>query len=360
MLSISAIVGGAQTGPRIRLTEDLRIDGSTLGFSRLGPVRATATSIYVAELADLAIHEFMPGGQLRRTFGRPGSGPGEFRSIGNYGLLGDTLWVSDYILSRITLFVDGRVAGTIVPTPAAASAGWSNPLALLPGRTAVMLPAISGAALRDGSATFRTVLRGSLAAATIDTLLRVPARNSVFALPVGGGTRYFPQPFNDDPVFAASPDGDWLLSVTPSDAGSTTTLEIQMRDATGRQRYRTSMSIAGEPVSSRSVDSVIAAIRQRAADAPADVVRRALRIPRMHPVIRGALVSGEGEALLRLRTPGGGETWNLLSATGAPIALLDVPAGAEVIGIDRGVVWALVRDADDVPSIVRYRHSRGR
>ncbi len=43
-------------------------------------------------------------GQFVGTIGRPGEGPGEFKSVGVMGWVGDTLWVLDFGLYRYSYF----------------------------------------------------------------------------------------------------------------------------------------------------------------------------------------------------------------------------------------------------------------
>jgi len=47
---------------------------------------------------------FDMSGKFVRNIGRDGAGPGEFRQIERFGWVGDTLWVSDPVLRRYTLF----------------------------------------------------------------------------------------------------------------------------------------------------------------------------------------------------------------------------------------------------------------
>jgi hypothetical protein len=65
-------------------------------------------TIYVPDLFSQRVHRFARDGSLIRTYGRPGEGPGEFRSAGSTFVLDDsTLAVHDNMLRRMSLFERG-------------------------------------------------------------------------------------------------------------------------------------------------------------------------------------------------------------------------------------------------------------
>lgn len=59
----------------------------------------------MADGMNLEVRFFSSDGRLEGSFGRPGEGPGEFQRIETMGrLVGDTIWVHDLNLRRLTLF----------------------------------------------------------------------------------------------------------------------------------------------------------------------------------------------------------------------------------------------------------------
>ncbi|HJU75882.1 MAG TPA: 6-bladed beta-propeller [Gemmatimonadaceae bacterium] len=72
-----------------------------------GVFRLTANRIAVVNGATNEIRFFDSAGKLVHTFGRTGSGPGEFRQIGWVGRARDTLFVADHSLSRISTIATG-------------------------------------------------------------------------------------------------------------------------------------------------------------------------------------------------------------------------------------------------------------
>jgi hypothetical protein len=81
---------GSQTDPAQALTQ---IRGIVIG---------PAGELYVAQPMDRMIRVFSADGRLLRTIGRSGAGPGEFDLMTGFGVLGDTLFVSDTRYNRVT------------------------------------------------------------------------------------------------------------------------------------------------------------------------------------------------------------------------------------------------------------------
>ncbi|MEP6834633.1 MAG: hypothetical protein ABJB74_14655, partial [Gemmatimonas sp.] len=95
----------AQTVPVVELTGEVVIDGERLELRRLFGGRVGPTgSIYVVGNRERELLVFNGDGQKRGVLGRDGSGPGDFRSMRQLGFVGDTLWIGDPILQRVTLY----------------------------------------------------------------------------------------------------------------------------------------------------------------------------------------------------------------------------------------------------------------
>lgn len=70
------------------------------------------------ESQDLQIRAYDTDGKPLWRVGRRGSGPGEFQGTHDFGLIGDTIWVVDQNLRRITFFdFDGELLGTTLVYP---------------------------------------------------------------------------------------------------------------------------------------------------------------------------------------------------------------------------------------------------
>ncbi|MEZ4379645.1 MAG: hypothetical protein R3B35_15315, partial [Gemmatimonadales bacterium] len=68
-------------------------------------------TIAVSQPVDGRVLLYSPDGHRKAAVGRPGAGPGEFRTLANlHGFIGDTLWLYDVDLRRFTLVrSDGRI-----------------------------------------------------------------------------------------------------------------------------------------------------------------------------------------------------------------------------------------------------------
>ena len=87
----------------------------------LDQVRAIAIHrglLYVTQSKETAVLVLTTGGNTVRHIGRPGSGPGEFRAVSALGFVGDSLWVFDGILHRLSYFTS---SGSLVSTRTVAS-----------------------------------------------------------------------------------------------------------------------------------------------------------------------------------------------------------------------------------------------
>ena len=83
------------------------VDDPTVGFSQVGGVEVDREgNLIVFEVAVPEIRVYSPDGTILRRIGRRGAGPGEFESPGafGFGLVGDTIWVTETFSRRLTLF----------------------------------------------------------------------------------------------------------------------------------------------------------------------------------------------------------------------------------------------------------------
>lgn len=117
------LVGFAATGaraqdelPEWRLGEPLLRTGDAIELHRVGPATELPDgSIAIADAGNRRIVVVSPTGDLVRTYGRMGSGPGEFRSLTGLASFGDTLVAYDPFLNRLSLFSG---AGSLIRTSA--------------------------------------------------------------------------------------------------------------------------------------------------------------------------------------------------------------------------------------------------
>src|SRR5687768_10191408 len=131
---ITPLLAGAQI-PTRRATQVFRFGGpdakDPYAFSaspRL--VVDSARFIYARLASEATIIVFDGDGRLVRRIGGRGEGPGEFQVASRHGLIGDTLWVTNWPTPRLSLF---RKDGTHLSTTASvfdAGARFSAPLGI--------------------------------------------------------------------------------------------------------------------------------------------------------------------------------------------------------------------------------------
>ena len=91
----------------LHLERQVEIRGTEQGDAELTAPRSILTDssyIYVLDSAAFGVHRFDRHGRWETTIGKEGEGPGEFRRPMAMGWLGDTLWVADRGLSRLSFF----------------------------------------------------------------------------------------------------------------------------------------------------------------------------------------------------------------------------------------------------------------
>src|SRR5262245_13246567 len=100
--------------PAARLTQTLRIDGAKEDLTMIGWVFVAPDGrIGITQPQENKAFLYSEDGKRLATFGRTGSGPGEFRGLAIAGWVGDKIWISDGQLRRISIFTaDGKHEAT--------------------------------------------------------------------------------------------------------------------------------------------------------------------------------------------------------------------------------------------------------
>lgn len=361
-----------QPAPPLRpLVEELRIDGKlhewkAIESMRMGP----AGHLLVKEELGKSLRVFSPTGALVRTLGQRGQGPGEFINVDGFGLLGDTIWVSDGASVRITYFdLSGKLLGTLRADsgvmPMRDSAGRVVQVARMQSKGAVALHG-DGTALViplmfPGDADtlgvtkmypwWLTTRRGQV----LDTVLTVALESQLVRITSADGTRrnFLWNPLPQRQTAAASVGGRRLALIDASYTGRDAwTYTVRVSDQLGRTLYTRRFPFSRAPIPARVVDSVGTELVARYRNYVR--VRESLFVPASYPPVTRALVAKDGSVWLRGRDEPGGAMWTVLDPTGNPTALVREPARTRFIELDDGL-WAVERDDDDVESIVRYR-----
>jgi len=157
-------VRGDQRGPTLVPLDSIQLaeaDTLYIGNPYTPVIDPFDGTIYIPDIFSKRVHRFARDGSLQLTYGRPGEGPGEFRSAVAVAVLDDsTVAVHDALLGRLSVF-DRRtgvflrlrpfvaVLGTTPPVVrgdgvwfAQADPGYEDPQRVVPRSVAHWLPAI--------------------------------------------------------------------------------------------------------------------------------------------------------------------------------------------------------------------------
>ncbi|MBW3551994.1 MAG: hypothetical protein KY466_00715 [Gemmatimonadetes bacterium] len=355
----------AQEAPEpVRLVEELRI-GTLDGAMALMAIHTAALSsdgrLLFVQQRPPAVKVFdASSGELVRTFGRAGEGPGEFVQVSYLSVQGDTLFAADRRQQRLSLFTfDGthlrteRIASSEVP-------GATGP-------TIPLLPAPEGLVWGEALLRLGTTMLPLVLMRRDGDIVRVVAERLVergTAQASGGGRVFaFMQPFAGlDHQSAFAPDGSAvaLVEVFPGDEDRGAFVVMKV-DAAGDTVYARRFRYDRIPVTTAQRDSIhyLWATRFAGADEPRSdlgTAREHVRVPEYLPPISEVLLGADGRVWLRresLSAPTA--TWLILDPSGHPTAAATLPRKARLLLAERDHAWAMVTDDLDVPYLVRYR-----
>ena len=308
--------------------------------------------LYTLHEGEGTIRRWTADGAPAGTLGRKGEGPGEFQYPYGVGFFGDSLWVWDFLASRVSYFdLEGAFVGSVSVRAARGS----------PDEPA----ARPVAPLRDGS-FMGLVLAGRHAISSGTRMERPYVR-----LDATGGTsaRIWAEPL--EPHDATSQlFGDTHLS----GFGRRGLLVVNRRVWTGEGEATVRVSEIGfdgdtifsvtvpydpVPLTDERFDS---AVRAAAGPSTSEAqLREALYRPPYLPAVSHLIGAEDGTIWLRRFDPVELETgeqvfeWWVLDGEGAPLALARTPVGLDVRLVTDDMVWGLERDELDIEYIVRHR-----
>jgi hypothetical protein len=360
--------------PHFTIDEELRIgsvDDPDVGFSSITAVTVDqAGRVFVLERQEMAVRIYDDDGILQTKLGSRGEGPGEFQFPSAMGLIADTLWVSDVMLRRVSLFTpdDGFIYSFPMTTveietvPGLAARLVSQdprPDGLL--NTTWMIPVLRE--MPDDS-FWLPHARMDRDGTVIDT---IQLQRYGFAqrerVDVGGRTLSVPSGPSSHPLFIDAGDDAYVIErpvATSADAAEFTITRIA---GIADTLFHDTLGYRPRPFDATAIDSVIAAAvasyRQRNdpdADAIAAAFRAGFSPPAFHPPIGSGRVGEDGTLWLERHDAGGPVIeWLLVAADGEPRGILELDRGTVVHWSDASILWAVARDEFDVPWLVKYR-----
>lgn len=324
--------------------------------------------IYASQPMEQKVKVFSPLGELLYTIGRKGEGPGEFSRPGKVGWMGDTLWVSETRMPKVSLF---EADGTFIRSHLLRKDLMEGPYTpsriehVLSDGTVFASTTADGRLVMDGIIQTFPFLHLDPRGRVLDQVAIQAMGNSILQVPVADGRGVaLPHPLPTRPLLAAVPDGDAVIFLDrmPKPADARRLIHLHKITAMGDTLFSTEIPCPDLDLSSEYVDGIARPIAERmarsgavTADAILPNVREALDLATNAPLALQLVVAENGEIWIQKYTGGEpGQSWDILSSEGVPIATLSAPAGTTIHSVSGEHVWASEQDALDVPYIVRY------
>lgn len=358
--------GESQPPARWTLEQDLRI-GSLDGEDALSQVGRIALGpdgrIFVSLSQERRVVVFTPDGARAGSVGREGEGPGEFLAPSYLDFVGDTLWVYDARLGRISFFdavgehvgdqrvpeVDGLVEderatfGTLLADGRAlmvTSAGFASeregtdhPFPL------VVVPRQGGAP--DTLATRYTAHdRAMFITGTPDNITSIDVLRQVFS---------------DVTAWTATPDGRALVLVDrrPAEGPGPTTWRLTRVGIEGDTAFSVEVPYEPVPVDPARVDSIVA--RLGGGRRSESEIRDILFLPDFLPPVSDVVAAEDGTIWVAGEDrPEHPVAWDVFDAAGRLLARAETPAGFTAHYATGDALWGVETDELDVPYVVRY------
>lgn len=355
---------------RKELTAETRIGSETNGaeyqFTTIAHVVATSDNVYVVQRDAPEIRVYRNDGGYVRTIGRQGGGPGEVQSIWSMGIVGDSLWVIDVDLRRLTFFtLDGTLISTVPFEPVPPSLGQPGARIFLPYPQVLMREGDflgfglgTGSALADGIVAANPLMRMNTDGHAADTLGWVSVKNDDMILRSDKSRMFRPQPFSDTPitVFGAAARRAYVVerwAATESNAGSVRATAI---DASGDTAWVREISYTPARLDPGRIADVRSQLEKGLARYfSREEINRALYAP-MHRTPVTSAVAAEGGALWirwdSLTTRG---SYSVIQADGRDVISVSASPRIRLRWVSDSTAWGEELDENDVPTLVRYR-----
>jgi hypothetical protein len=326
---------------------------------------------------------YSPDGSLSPLLGRKGKGPGEFESPGAIGFVGDTTWVFDMSLDRLT-FLDGQNAVVRTLSPSGFPQSWNSSTGVDPASIHAR-----------GTAFLIEFHRGQPASSNWNALLKVPSsRLGTASIPrdaqridsVGGEKSLvihagsasrplsvsLPYPFSDADIMAFAPNGS-LVAIVRRKMNNTSSpsFTLTVHGTTGLLRTDT---IRSTHAAVRITESLIDAawlkeglrltqggIQEGAWSSEAaarNAYMDALKAPSHLPPVAKALVGNDSTIWLEKASSGALAEWEVYDAHGRVLGRFNLPRSFTGVTASGNFIWGYEPDEEGQDRMARYRVAR--
>lgn len=371
-----------ETLPRFVLQEELRVgssDDPAVGFTRIAGVDVDDDGlVYVMETEDRHIRVYDADGNRVRTIGGPGEGPAEFTFRGanaRFGILSDTLWVSDTSAGRFSLFsLDGRLIETVQTAQTIAEVIPGVPLGLRPTEyvgnglfiSTYSIPGgVMSTIVNSPEPVRAPVVSMDHMGVVRDTLRYETIRGSS---PVGvefaGQRATVPQPPDESPLYVDGRGGTYGVDRTVPEPGGDafmTVFKVSGADTVYNRRMRYLPKEWSPERVNRMMAASLRIWGNRVGDgadtaAAAAAIRAAMSLPPFQtPVSDIRLGEDEVVWLAREDDPTSPPEWVMVGPNGDPLGVVTGQPKTMLHWSNESTVWAVVLDDVDVPWLVRYK-----
>jgi len=366
LLAVPLLTATGQTQPRTLLVERAgAIEAASNHLTHVGWLGISpGNDIIVTQPVDQSIRVFDASGKPKVAAGRGGDGPGEYRALSQAGWKGDTVWVFDNRLARVTLLTPQLTVARTVP--------FSFVLTLANGETIngnstnvngsaqTIFPSLVGMNA-DGTYSFEPSFSQSV---TFPENWNRPPRTSnayVRANPIGAVTRLLawtpPSPPCDNLpslcpriVKAISPNGSRIAIAEPTVEGTDSgTFRLTLISQRGDTVFSRRVPYDGLLVSQAYVDSSLRVISARNGTPPKKPAVTVM------PPLAAAFVADDGTTWLAEATNGDQRVWLQVDNNGQLTAKVTLPAAAVIRAASAGRIWTVQRTAvPNVEDVVWY------
>jgi hypothetical protein len=309
------------------------------------------------------VHVYDANGALVTSFIRGGRGPGEVESVASVGLLGDTLWVWDHSLRRVSSF---SLSGTFLSS-------WSYKLPDGPvgGRAIEQFADGSMVMFRPGFPYIKgnsTPLYPDLyyftnrSSSRADTLYGV----SRFASPIFAYEKSLYQvedPFTDVPLILAARIGRPRILVVDravAKSNAPTAIRILAYEPGKKHTIVARVPYVPRQITRAAADSTLSAVAERQGRFWSgdwrSILKKVLSFPNYYPPVTNAFVGRDGSIWLAREGVGESVTWLVLDSSGKRRGSVSLPRERKILEADLDRLWVEeVNDDEGGVYVVRYR-----
>jgi hypothetical protein len=334
------------------VTEMMRIDGKqdslvSVDDAIVGP----DLSVIVTQGQDRQLRFYDSAGARQSTVGGPGTRPGEFTRIVRLGWVGDTVWVWDQSLRRLSFFgANGRFLRTAAPLPS-----FVSPLAVY-GSGNVLISGKPEGRQSAPAGRQRPWLVTTTKGVAIQRLGSMPyVPSSVTEKTSTGGTVSAEIPFAANTRDRVSQDGKRIGFVATD--FRTRRFNVVVHDSSGQRVFDRQYPFDAFRIPRHAIDSVIAE-KRRTRPPPVAALYDRMHFPEFYAPVQQLLFGTDNSVLVRLYRPGSERVWLVIAPNGEPVDTLRLPPKAWPAAASLDNVWVVQPDEFGVPSIVRYHIDR--